>query len=119
MRLEGRQRGGRRSQRPCPYVSADAAASVVADGGDFTAFDPTLSEIVVDTDKVDQLIKVSREQLAQPGAAELLARSMTLALITGSLSTPSRTAAAAESSTCRDAAQAAQDTYVLAIRDSA
>lgn len=65
-----------------PYVSADAVASVVAEGGDMTPVDPTLSEIVVSTDKVSQLIKVSREQLSQPGAAERLARSMARAVTT-------------------------------------
>lgn len=65
-----------------PYVSADAAASTSAEGAALTAVDPTLAEIVVSTDKVGQLIKVSREQIKQPGAAERLARSMARAVIT-------------------------------------
>lgn len=63
-----------------PYVSADAAADVVAEGGDITPADPTLSEIVVTTDKVSQLIKVSREQARQTGAAQRLASSMARAV---------------------------------------
>ena len=65
-----------------PYVSADAAASTSAEGASMTAVDPTLSEIVVSTDKVGQLIKVSREQTKQAGAAERLAKSMARAVIT-------------------------------------
>jgi hypothetical protein len=46
-----------------PYVPTDAAASVTAEGATMTAVDPDLDEIVVQTDKVTQLVKVSREQI--------------------------------------------------------
>lgn len=65
-----------------PYVPTDAAAAVVAEGAAATAVDPTLDEIVVNTDKVTQLVKVSREQIGKPGAAERIARSMARAVVT-------------------------------------
>ena len=64
-----------------PYVSDDGDAAVVAEGGDITPDEPTPAEIVVETDKVSKLIKVSREQIKQAGAAERLARSMARAVV--------------------------------------
>jgi HK97 family phage major capsid protein len=64
-----------------PYVSDDGTAAVVAEGGTITPNDSTPAEIVFATDKVSRMIKVSREQLAQSGAAERLARSMARSVI--------------------------------------
>lgn len=63
-----------------PYVPTDASAAVAAEGATIAESTPTLDELVVSTDKVAQLIKVSREQIAQPGAAERIARSMARAV---------------------------------------
>lgn len=63
-----------------PYVSADATAATVAEGATISASDPTLDEIVVSTDMVAQLVKVSRGQINQDGAAERIARSMARAV---------------------------------------
>lgn len=65
-----------------PYVPTDASAAVAAEGAVIPESTPTLDEIVVSTDKVAQLVKVSREQINQDGAAERIARSMARAVTT-------------------------------------
>lgn len=65
-----------------PYVPTDAAASTSIEGATIVEATPTLDEITVTTDKVAQLVKVSREQISQPGAAERIARSMARAVTT-------------------------------------
>lgn len=61
------------------YVD-DADASFTAEGEPITEDDPGLSERVVPTGKVAQLIKLSREQWAQPNASDLLSASVTRAV---------------------------------------
>lgn len=61
------------------YVD-DADASFTAEGEYITEEDPGLSERVVPTGKVTQLIKLSREQWAQPNANELLSASVARAV---------------------------------------
>ena len=61
------------------YVD-DADASFTAEGELITEDDPGLSERVVPTGKVAQLIKLSREQWAQPNASDLLSASVTRAV---------------------------------------
>ncbi|MGQ9408934.1 phage major capsid protein [Mycolicibacterium gilvum] len=57
------------------YVD-DASASFTAEAVAITESDPGLSECVVATGKVTQLVKLSREQFVQPNAQELLAASV-------------------------------------------
>lgn len=61
------------------YVD-DAAATFTAEGAPITETDPGLSECVVATGKVTQLVKLSREQFGQPNASELLSTSVSRAV---------------------------------------
>lgn len=61
------------------YVD-DAAATFTAEGAAITESDPGLSECVVATGKVTQLIKLSREQFNQPNASQLLSSSVARAV---------------------------------------
>lgn len=63
-----------------PYVD-DAEADFVAEGAEIPEADPTLAEVVVHTGKVSQLVRVSREQWTQDGAAGLLSNSVRRAII--------------------------------------
>lgn len=58
----------------------DASAGFVAEGAALTEADPALSEVLVYTGKVAQLIRLSREQWSQPNASELLSRSVARAV---------------------------------------
>src|SRR4051794_33373793 len=58
----------------------DATAGFVAEGAAISESDPNLSEALVYTGKVAQLIRLSREQWSQPNAAELLSRSVARAV---------------------------------------
>lgn len=58
-----------------PYV-LDAAAGYVAEGAVIAEASPTLAECTVFTGKVAQLIRLSREQYSQLGAAALLTESL-------------------------------------------
>lgn len=60
----------------CPYVATDPDAGFVAEGTEITEGDPGLDEVVISTKKIASLVKVSREQVAQEGAAERIAHSM-------------------------------------------
>ncbi|MBY4570380.1 major capsid protein [Gordonia sihwensis] len=62
------------------YVSDDTAA-FVAEGAEIPEGDPTLSEALIYTRKISQLIRISREQYRQQGTAEQLAQSVGRALI--------------------------------------
>lgn len=62
-----------------PYAN-DATATFVAEGADIAEADPELAECVVLTGKVAQLVRVSREQLAQADASSLLTASMSRAV---------------------------------------
>lgn len=55
-----------------PRINLDADVHPVPEGEDIPVADPALSEIVVLTVKVAELIKVSREQLRQPDAVEVI-----------------------------------------------
>lgn len=57
------------------YVD-DASAGFVAEGADIGEADPDLAETLVYTGKVAQLVKLSREQMAQDGADDLLSASV-------------------------------------------
>jgi HK97 family phage major capsid protein len=61
------------------YVD-DATAGFVAEGAVITESDPGLSEAVVVTGKVSQLIRLSREQFEQPNASNLLSASVSRAV---------------------------------------
>ena len=64
-----------------PWLTDDEA-QVIPEGDAFVESDPTLSEIVVSTVKIGKLLKISREQLAQPGTAKMLSDSANSALVT-------------------------------------
>ena len=59
----------------------DDAADFVAEGDEIPEADPTLSEVTVATGKVAQLVRVSHEQYAQAGAAQMLSESVRRAVI--------------------------------------
>lgn len=54
----------------------DATAAFTAEGTALTESDPGLSQTVVATGKVTQLVKLSREQFSQPNAQELISASV-------------------------------------------
>lgn len=62
-----------------PWVD-DALASVVAEGAEIDESIPTLSEVVVKTSKVAQLLRISRELYGQQSAASLLSGSVSRAI---------------------------------------
>ncbi len=64
-----------------PYVS-DATAQFIAEGAEIPESDPSLSEVLVFTGKVSQLIRLSREQWSQDGAGDLLSESVRRAVTT-------------------------------------
>lgn len=59
-----------------PYVSADPNSAIVDEGAAITEDDGTLDQVEISTYKVATLTKVSRELVAQPGAAERIALSL-------------------------------------------
>lgn len=61
------------------YVD-DASAGFVAEGAAISEADPNLSEALVYTGKIAQLIRLSREQWSQPNAAQLLSNSVARAV---------------------------------------
>lgn len=61
------------------YVD-DATAGFVAEGATISEAAPNLSEVLVFTGKVAQLIRLSREQFSQPNASELLSQSVARAV---------------------------------------
>lgn len=63
-----------------PFVD-DAEADFVAEGTEIPEADPALAEVVVHTGKVAQLIRISREQWVQDGAAGMLSDSVRRAII--------------------------------------
>lgn len=58
-----------------PWVD-DATAGFVDEGSDISEADPTLSETVVFTGKIAQLLKISREQFTQNNTSNLLSESV-------------------------------------------
>lgn len=62
-----------------PWVD-DAEAGFTAEGDEIPEAQPGLSEATVYTGKVSQLLRLSREQFAQQGAAQLLANSVSRAV---------------------------------------
>lgn len=64
----------------CAYVDDDDAV-IKAEGAELDEGDPTLSETLVYTAKITQLVRLSREQYAQAGTAEQLSASVSRALI--------------------------------------
>ncbi|MGE9806915.1 phage major capsid protein [Janibacter sp. G1551] len=63
------------------YVD-DAAAGFEAEGDDIAEANPSLSEVVVHTGKVAQLVRLSREQWAQAGTSGMLSESVRRAIVT-------------------------------------
>lgn len=63
-----------------PWVDDDAA-EIVAEGAPFTEAEPGLDELVINTLKVGQLVRVSREQYAQANTADLLSESVRRSII--------------------------------------
>lgn len=61
------------------YVD-DASAGFVAEGATISEAAPNLSEVLVYTSKVAQLIRLSREQWSQPNASTLLSQSVARAV---------------------------------------
>ncbi|BBZ60143.1 phage major capsid protein [Mycolicibacterium monacense] len=61
------------------YVD-DASAGFVAEGAAIAEANPALSEVLVYTGKVAQLIRLSREQWSQPNASQLLSTSVARAV---------------------------------------
>lgn len=63
------------------YVD-DAAATFTAEGATISESDPGLSEVLVYTGKVSQLVRISREQWVQQGTSGLLSESVRRAVVT-------------------------------------
>lgn len=63
------------------YVN-DAAAGFEPEGDEIPEADPGLSEVVVHTGKVAQLVRLSREQWVQQGTASMLSASVRRAVLT-------------------------------------
>src|SRR5699024_3704801 len=61
------------------YVD-DADAQFVAEGSAIPVDDPALSEVLVHTGRVSQLVKISKEQWLQSGSASLLSNSVARAV---------------------------------------
>lgn len=59
-----------------PYVADDVEAGFVAEGDDILPQDPTLDELVINTDKIATLTKVSREAYETDGISGLLTNSL-------------------------------------------
>ncbi len=55
-----------------PAINLDADTGFVAEGADIPEADPDLSELVIATGKIAVLVRVSREQLVQPAAKDLM-----------------------------------------------
>ncbi|OBG25521.1 phage major capsid protein [Mycobacterium sp. E3198] len=62
------------------YVD-DATADFVAEAAEIPEAEPDLAEVLVATGKVSQLVRLSREQWAQPDTAEQLSQSVGRALV--------------------------------------
>lgn len=58
----------------------DASAGFVAEGAAISEADPGLSEVLVYTGKIAQLVRLSREQWSQPNAQQLLSNSVARAV---------------------------------------
>lgn len=59
----------------------DAAADFVAEGAEISEANPELAEVLVPTGKVSLLYRLSREQMAQPGANQKLSESVARAVV--------------------------------------
>ncbi|WP_084021542.1 phage major capsid protein [Mycobacterium avium subsp. hominissuis] len=55
-----------------PMINLDADTGFVPEGNDIPEADPDLSELVIATGKVAVLVRISREQLVQPAASEVV-----------------------------------------------
>lgn len=64
----------------CAYVDDDDAV-IKAEGAALDEGEPAMSEVLVYTSKVSQLVRLSREQYSQEGTADQLAASVSRALI--------------------------------------
>lgn len=65
-----------------PYVSQDPNADFVAEGNEITTGGGELDQVAISTHKIASLSVVSRELVAQPGAADRIAQSMRRAVTT-------------------------------------
>ena len=64
-----------------PAINLDASVGFVAEGANIPEANPELAEVVILTGKVAELIKVSREQLAQPSALDVISHEIRRSLI--------------------------------------
>lgn len=64
-----------------PAINLDASVGFVPEGADIPEADPELAEYVILTGKVAELIKVSREQLWQPSALDVISHEIRRSLI--------------------------------------
>ncbi|YAL82850.1 phage major capsid protein [Dermacoccaceae bacterium W4C1] len=64
-----------------PFVSEDPDVSFVAEAAEITAAQPTLAEVLIATRKLATLVRVSREQITFPDAANRIAKSMQRAIV--------------------------------------
>lgn len=55
-----------------PMINLDADTGFVPEGNDIPEADPDLSELVIATGKIAVLVRISREQLVQPAASEVV-----------------------------------------------
>lgn len=63
-----------------PKINLDADVQPVKEGDEIPEADPDLSEIVLLTAKVGELVRVSREQLSQPDASKVISHEMKRAI---------------------------------------
>lgn len=64
-----------------PAINLDDSVGFVAEGSNIPEAEPDLAELVILTGKIAELIKVSREQLAQPSALDVITNEIKRSLI--------------------------------------
>lgn len=64
-----------------PAINLDDSVGFVAEGANIPEAEPDLAELVILTGKVAELIKVSREQLAQPSALDVITNEIKRSLV--------------------------------------
>lgn len=64
-----------------PAINLDASVGFVPEGNNIPEANPELAEVVILTGKIAELIKVSREQLAQPDALDVITNEIKRSLI--------------------------------------
>lgn len=64
-----------------PAINLDDSVGFVAEGANIPEAEPDLAELVILTGKIAELIKVSREQLAQPSALDVITNEIKRSLV--------------------------------------